>query len=139
MKSYRICQSKIVYEVLNTEVIIVDFSTGNYYALIHIAKQIWQLIEQQGAVDQIAQLLSDRYLRAKEAVLADLELFLEELVNNGLIEESDSVPVQIVNLSSSLGWEYDIPKLQKYTDVQSLLLLDPIHEVSEVGWPAQLN
>jgi hypothetical protein len=78
-------------------------------------------------------------LRAKEAVLADLELFLEELVNNGLIEESDSVPVQMVNLSSSLGWEYDIPKLQKYTDVQSLLLLDPIHEVSEVGWPAQLN
>jgi hypothetical protein len=28
------------------------------------------------------------------------------------------------------------PQLQKYTDMQELLLLDPIHEVEESGWPA---
>jgi hypothetical protein len=27
------------------------------------------------------------------------------------------------------------PKLEKYTDMEDLLLLDPIHDVQEVGWP----
>jgi len=27
------------------------------------------------------------------------------------------------------------PILQKYTDMADLLLLDPIHEVGEQGWP----
>jgi hypothetical protein len=28
-----------------------------------------------------------------------------------------------------------VPVLNKYTDMQDLLLLDPIHEVDERGWP----
>ena len=28
------------------------------------------------------------------------------------------------------------PVLQKHTDMQDLLLLDPIHEVDETGWPS---
>jgi hypothetical protein len=27
------------------------------------------------------------------------------------------------------------PVLEKYTDMQELLLLDPIHDVEEAGWP----
>jgi hypothetical protein len=30
---------------------------------------------------------------------------------------------------------YQEPKLGKYTDMQELLLLDPVHEVDEAGWP----
>ena len=27
------------------------------------------------------------------------------------------------------------PTLEKYTDMQDLVLLDPVHEVDERGWP----
>ncbi len=138
-KSYRIPQTRVIYEVLNTEVIVVDFTTGNYYALIHVAKQIWQLIEQSATVDQMAQLLSDRYQREKAAILVDLQQFFEQLLENQLIESTDQGGAQELTLAPSEGWEYDIPKLQKYTDVQSLLLLDPIHEVAEEGWPAKFE
>jgi coenzyme PQQ synthesis protein D (PqqD) len=134
MKSYCIPKERVVYEVLNTEVIIVDFSTGNYFALIHVAKQIWQLIEQRASVEQIERLLSERY---KREVAADLQAFLNKLLENGLIQYEEQAPAEEPILSPSEGWEYDIPELQKYTDVQSLLLLDPIHEVSEVGWPTK--
>lgn len=139
MKVYRIPQTRVVYEVLSTEVIVVDFTTGNYFALIHVAKQIWQLIEQRASVDQIAHLLSHRYQREKLAVLEDLQQFFKELLENQLIESTDPVEDQETTLAPSEGWEYDIPKLQKYTDVQSLLLLDPIHEVTEAGWPAKFE
>ena len=31
--------------------------------------------------------------------------------------------------------EYSTPVLEKFTDMADLLLLDPIHEVDESGWP----
>jgi hypothetical protein len=30
---------------------------------------------------------------------------------------------------------FEMPKLSKYTDMEDLLALDPIHEVDEMGWP----
>jgi hypothetical protein len=30
---------------------------------------------------------------------------------------------------------YTKPVLNKYTDMQQLLLADPLHEVQEAGWP----
>lgn len=137
MKSYCIPLTRVVYEVLNTEVIVVDFGTGNYYALIHIAKQIWQLIEQKTCVEKMVELLSNRYQKDEDLIVNDLEMFIGELLENGLIEPFDGDACMDPILSPSEGWEYDVPTLQKYTDVQSLLLLDPIHEVAEVGWPAK--
>ena len=32
--------------------------------------------------------------------------------------------------------QYAAPKLATYSDLQDLLLLDPIHDVDETGWPA---
>ena len=31
---------------------------------------------------------------------------------------------------------FNAPVLNKYTDMQDLLLLDPIHEVDATGWPS---
>ena len=30
---------------------------------------------------------------------------------------------------------FEAPKLSKYTDMEQLLLLDPVHDVDETGWP----
>ena len=30
---------------------------------------------------------------------------------------------------------FESPNLQKYTDMQAMLWLDPIYEVDETGWP----
>ncbi len=138
MPSYRIPQPRIVYEILNTEVIAIDFQTGNYYVLAHVAKQIWQLIEQGMSQHQIARLLTSHYTREIDLVSTEVDLFIKQLLNEGLIELSDTVNEALDAAIVPHGFEYNPPKIQEYTDVQSLLLLDPIHEVSEVGWPDKL-
>jgi hypothetical protein len=35
------------------------------------------------------------------------------------------------------GRPYSPPKLSAYTDMQELLLLDPVHEVDDAGWPSR--
>jgi hypothetical protein len=74
----------------------------------------------------------------RERVADDIGQFIQQLLKQGLIEVSEKVrgtadPVEI----GKHPWEYQPPALQEYSDVQSLLLLDPIHEVTEVGWPNQ--
>ena len=32
---------------------------------------------------------------------------------------------------------FEAPSLEKYTDMQDLVLLDPVHEVDQTGWPRQ--
>ena len=136
MKSYRIQKSRAVYEVLKTEVIVIDFQTGNYYALIHVAKAVWQLIEQQTPLQRIAQLVAERYQCEFDKVLSDLHFFIGQLLEDGLIElTSDPALTEAVDFPEGV---YDAPRVQKYIDVQNLLLLDPIHEVTEVGWPDKL-
>lgn len=133
MKSYKILSSKVVYEVLNSEVIVIDFRTGTYYALLHVAKQAWMLIEKQMPLEQIVQLISGYYKRDPGEVLVDMEQFIEQLLQDGLVEPIDGAVVS--HQIEPCEWGYEPPKLLTYLDVQELLLLDPIHEVAEVGWP----
>ena len=34
---------------------------------------------------------------------------------------------------------FDVPVLIAYTDMQDLLLADPIHDYDETGWPARVD
>lgn len=137
MELYRIIQPKVVYEVLNTEVIAIDFNTGTYYALLHVAKQVWLLLEQQTPLNQIVQILSDYYQREPKEVSEDVQKLITQLIDNGLIESAEKEahiqgPTPQID---SHGWGYEAPQLVSYMDIQNLLLLDPIHEVVEAGWP----
>ncbi len=136
MESYRILKPRIVYEILNTEVIAIDFNTGTYYALLHVAKQVWLLIEQQIPLDQIVQLISAHYKREPSEVMAHVRQLMDQLLEKGLIErlEGTQEPGPIPQIDSQ-GWGYEQPNLMSYMDIQDLLLLDPIHEVVETGWP----
>lgn len=137
MQAYKIPSSKVVYEVLNTEVIAIDFNTGSYFALLHVAKQIWLLIAEGLPVNQIVQLIASHYRRNPGEIQLDVELFIEDLLKNGLIEADE--PKLVKNIEVSPGdWAYQPPKVMTYLDVQELLLIDPIHEVAEVGWPNKL-
>jgi hypothetical protein len=139
MSFYRINKSRIVYEMLNTEVIVIDFNTGNYFALIHVAKLVWQFLEQEVSMQKMVQILSNAFRCEPDIIANDLKVFFDELLQNGLIEEGSEISAGMANEFNIDGWVYDPPKLEKYSDVQNLLLLDPIHEVADGGWPEKLH
>lgn len=137
--SYTIRQPKIVYEILNFEVIVIDFNTGDYYVLTHAAKQIWQLIEQHMSHDQMVEILSLYYQKEASVLAGDLQQFIDQLLEKGLIELKEIEEQRDPILIHSHEKEYFLPRLHAYTDVQNLLLLDPIHEVTDAGWPHALS
>lgn len=70
--------------------------------------------------------------------------FLEQLKEEDLIVPDQSQKSEISEETFAIfetdeiktgKLSFEVPVLHKYTDMEDLLLLDPIHEVDDEGWP----
>ena len=64
---------------------------------------------------------------------------VDELVREGILVSADEPgPAVLAPQNGTAARRYEAPALAKFTDMQELLLLDPVHEVDEAGWPNRL-
>jgi hypothetical protein len=137
---YVVNAPRIGHETIDGETILIDFSTGTYFSIENTGAEVWALMESGLSDSQIAEGVARRYDLPQADAEADIRRFLHKLLENELIKPRELSP------DLSLGSEggeagatrrnYEPPDLNKFTDVQGLLLLDPIHDVDEQGWPA---
>jgi hypothetical protein len=125
----------IVHETIEGEVIIVNLDKGLYFSTDGVGACIWTMIVAGRTADEILFWATDAF-DADEVVAADVAEFLNELHENELVhvvaetsEDGDFDP-------PAAPASYEKPTLQVYADMEELLLLDPIHDVSDdAGWP----
>ncbi len=137
-KRYRINSPHVVAETLDGEATIVDLESGTYYALNESGSFIWEGLTRGSEPVEVADGLVAAYGLDPEPAAQAVEALLTELRGHGLIvpAQNGSAPVTM-NGAPAGGGRYAEPQLSTYTDMQELLLLDPIHEVDESGWPSQ--
>jgi len=138
----KINEPTIVHENIDGETVILNLDSGNYYSVVDAGADIWGYIEKGAPVSEILPLIRENYActgNEEDAVNS----FLDNLQQEGLVIAADN------KMNASLlsqNWKEQIkareiktdfiaPVLSKYTDMQDLLLLDPIHEVDATGWP----
>ena len=135
---FKINKPNVVYERFDGETVIVDFNSGSYYSLTDVANEIWILIEQEMGLEQISRLICSQYDADKESIHKSLDKFLNELRKENLIVENGSQTLKERFETDKKGngkKAFKEPLLNKYDDMQEMLLLDPIHDVDETGWP----
>lgn len=113
-RTYAIDTSRAISETLDGETIIIDLETGCYYSMNPSGSNIWNAIANGKAIP------------TDDSSIAN---FLRMLTDDGLIAEYGSSS-EIADATS-----FADPSLQKYTDMQEMLLADPIHDVEAAGWP----
>ncbi len=137
---FRMNSPTCIHETIGDEVIVANLDVGFYYSIDDkLGMAIWNAMEGGTAIAQIVDRLSEHFGLHPSAVEPSITAFLTELEQEGLImpdtsrQEEDRAPASLrpENLPSSFAK----PTFEKYTDMQLLLLLDPIHEVDETGWP----
>ena len=92
----------------------------------------------QAATSRLRSRRSPRRYGADPELVGDaVARLVDELITEGIVVQADEPgqPVLAAIESNGDSRPYQEPKLGKYTDMQELLLLDPVHEVDEVGWP----
>ncbi len=124
-------EQNVAYDIIDGEVIVVHFVNGNYFALNDTAAMIWQGLVSGNGVSAIASHIQATFPNAD---VEQIRSFTGQLVNEGLMAPGNGkMAEQLPALDPSTGFEP--PMLEKHEDMQKLIMLDPIHEVDDAGWP----
>ncbi len=74
---------------LEGEAVLLDLTSEVYFGLDRVGNDMWCTLRDQGSVEQACQTLNARYDVAPEKLAADLDAFVVELVQLGLLLHED--------------------------------------------------
>lgn len=142
-KNFKINETKVMHETIEGEVILIHMDSGNYYSIDLVGADVWNLISNKMTTDQIIADILLRYEGKTDVVDENVCTFLSQLEKEDLIVH-DEVPMPSSTTTVHTNTPpfqqekpaFTPPTLEVYSDMQDLLLLDPIHEVDETGWPS---
>ncbi|HET8651944.1 MAG TPA: PqqD family protein [Gaiellaceae bacterium] len=131
----------VMHESIEGEVIIINLVSGTYYSVRGSGAEIWALAEGAEAVsnEAIVDALNPVFDCSRAELERGVTAFVDELLREGLVAEVETE--EETRRTLTLGGNghtrrpFEIPKLEKYTDMQDLVLIDPVHQVDEGGWP----
>lgn len=129
---------KVVSREFDDEIILANFETGTYYSLAQAAADIWLGLRSGASVDEIARGFAPpdpEELEGRTRLVTD---FVNTLLAEGLISPCQT-PADPQSWSPRFSPSFVAPVLDRYDDLRDLLFLDPVHDVSEAGWPAQVK
>ncbi len=139
--AFRINGPQVIYENIDGEVVLINLQHGTYYSTDQVGTEMWSMVEAGLTASEIATAILARYEGDPADVADGVAAFLRELQSEELI-----VPIEPAVIGSaghaqpgpgaaSARRPYQRPVLNKYSDMKDMLLLDPIHDVEETGWP----
>jgi hypothetical protein len=116
----------VIDEAFDGEAVLVHMGTGCYFSLNATATAIWALLQDGRSAAAIVASLGWE--------LSQVEAFIERLHAEELVEEAevDAGATRVVDPPTD-----EEPVLQRFSDMQDLLMLDPIHDIDldGDGWP----
>jgi hypothetical protein len=136
---YRVNAPHVIAETIGGETIIVHLSTGCYFNLGGAGPEVWEGIAAERPENAITQRLVAQYDAAPEEIEGAVSRLIAELQREELIvpSEGDGVAADPApgEEPAASREPFIEPTLNKFTDMQDIILLDPVHEVDARGWP----
>ncbi len=127
----------IIDETIDNEVVVVDLYRGSYFSIRGAGVDIWQLLAGPTTPEGVVTGMATRFRRPEADLSAAVQRFVSELDGHGLLKPSDETAVSALTVEPPSGDVpiFEPPSLEKFTDMEDLLLLDPVHDVDGRGWP----
>ena len=139
MAAWIIDRASVSSDLLDGEVVAIHLATGIYYSLRGTAATVWQALATPVDVAAIVAAVTAAHEIPSDAaatVAADVQAFLLRLrAEQLIIEETAAGSAAVATGPAPVRRPYAAPVLERFSDLQDLLLLDPIHDVGPEGWP----
>lgn len=134
---WEVNRGDVSHERLDGEVIAVNLVTGRYYSMSGPAADTWSAIVGGRSGHAATELLQGIY-GVESDIESGLMNFIAACEQAGLLiptgsEESSKAPIAIPDDYQRTSWSE--PILEEYEDLQDLILVDPVHDTSALGWP----
>jgi coenzyme PQQ synthesis protein D (PqqD) len=136
--AFEVNEPTVISETIDRETVIIHLNSGSYYSLKHSGAMIWAGIEESARINDIAAMVRASFEANGCDVEREVLALVGRLIEEDLIRPALAVPSSN-GLLGALGFDapapFQAPILEKFTDLETMLLLDPVHDVDEKGWP----
>ena len=160
-RTWRVKSTEVMSEILDGEAVIIDLASGRYHGAAGVGATVWQAISAGSSLDAIVAEVARLHTAVPADAADQIRGFIDQLVAAGLVVEDSKGQGPSVGQGPSDGHDpsegqspaagqattpgaeaaapgatpWSTPALETHDDLQDLLLLDPVHEVTEAGWP----
>jgi hypothetical protein len=123
----------VIAETLSDETLVIDTVSGVFFSLRGVASAVWSMLAGTATAIEVQAAVAARYHVDSNGAVAALVAALE---HEGLVVDADAPRDGLLVVPEEWPEQYGEPALHKYDDMADLLLVDPIHDVSDdTGWP----
>jgi hypothetical protein len=125
----------IASESFEDETVIINMNEGSYFNIKGSANEIWDYLKMDSSISNL-----NNYLKSvfSDVNSNEVETFINQLYNYGLIEKMNATQPERHNFDVENKKLFQTPEIELFTDMQELMLLDPVHDVDSVeGWPVK--
>jgi Coenzyme PQQ synthesis protein D (PqqD) len=136
---YRVNSPHVISETVGGETIIVNLASGHYFNLQGTAVEVWQGLERGDSAETIVLELEQRFEAGAGEIDAAVNKLLDDFVAAELIVAdgngtgSSAATRAPLHVGDRVPFVH--PSFTTFTDMQDIILLDPVHEVDTRGWP----
>jgi hypothetical protein len=135
-EQFRFDESRVISEVIDGEFVLVHFESGCYFSIRGSGAEICRLLLAGHNLEAAAGQLAKHHHLPQSQIGADVDQFVAQLLAEKLLVATGGQTRQpaAVELSAE---PYAAPSFEKFDDMADQLLLDPIHEIGQAGWPVR--
>jgi hypothetical protein len=137
VRRFEINAPAVIAETIDGEVMVMNLQAGIYYSVTAEGARIWPGLVAGAPVDA----LEAGVLRVTDApgdrVAADLAVFVQRLLEESLVRPRSgtaALPDALPPFAEPRG-PYQGFGFERFDDMRAMLVIDPVHEVGEFGWP----
>ena len=138
MPFYRTDIPETASELFDGELVIADYGSGLYYAVSVTGSLIWQGLRHGLADHEVVRWLAGHFTSDSTVLPGVVATFISQLLDHRLLIAVPSAPPGPA-LPVLASESFAMPSLERFEDLQELLLLDPVHDVDETGWPRRAS
>lgn len=138
MQRYQANSPRIVDDLVDGEVLLIDMVTGAYFSALDASALAWLLLKAGATAEEVVAELVGRYTIDPAGARQDVDAYIAALTASELLTErtADFGPEADVLAGVELPpHSYATLEIEKFTEIADLILLDPVHDVAEAGWP----
>jgi hypothetical protein len=138
---YSYDEIRVVFEVVDREVVLIDLDAGHYYVMDGSAAAIWRLVAAGADIGEITEVLVRRYGGAAGEIEPAVRQFVGDLCADTLLVPASEPrdPASLAEtrreLAAPARETFEVPVFYKYTDMAKLIQMDPIQDFDPSGWP----
>jgi Coenzyme PQQ synthesis protein D (PqqD) len=134
---FRVDAAAVVSDIIAGEAVMLHRVSGDYFSTDGVGCLIWEWIGGGQSRGSILNGLNQRFATDPAKIETAVDAFLADLVKHKLIYEIDRDVGTLTKASFAQQPKsaFTTPILHVYSDIRRMILLDPIHDVAEVGWP----